>query len=481
MKILGQTLTILNKQVDIREKTPVQASGARLKTLTKDTVSFSGASEAAKAAINLSRKTIQDLPLDLTGMRVFLKVDHNLPAGDNTRMVASLPTIKELLQRNAKIIIGTHIGDPYKLKDGKMGKKVSTKENAEMLQELLRQENRFKNVEVIHTPNITGDDVVKQSYDLKKGQILYLENLRFHPSETGKDAIFDVDTQSYKSIKLPQSIIDLHSERLAALADIYVNDAFGAAHRPHASVTGITKFIQGPKVAGLLMDKEIKYLAKPIENPVRPLVAIIGGSKVSSKITVLDKLIDKVNTLIVGGGMAHTFTLAKGGKVGKSLVEADQVELANKIIAKAKEKGVKLVLPTDAIAADAFSNDAHTIIVGADKIPEGMMGLDIGTKSVEEMKEALKGAKTILWNGPVGVFELPKFATGTNEIAKEVANVTERNKAESILGGGDTVASIKLSGIPEDKFTHISTGGGASLEMLEKNGDLPGIRSLDEK
>lgn len=481
MKILGQTLTIFNKQVDIREKTPVQTSGARLQTLTKDTVSFSGASEVAKAAINLSRKTIQDLPFDLTGRRVFLKVDHNLPAGDNSRMVASLPTIKELLDRGAKIIIGTHIGDPYKLKDGKMGKKVSTKENSEMLQGLLRQEKGLENVEVIHSPEITGSNVVKQSNDLKKGQILYLENLRFHPAETGKDAIFDVDTQSYKSVKLPQSIIDLHSENLAALADIYVNDAFGAAHRPHASVTGITKFIQGPKVAGLLMDKEIKYLAKAIENPERPLVAIIGGSKVSSKITVLDKLIDKVNTLIVGGGMAHTFTLAQGGKVGKSLVEADQVELANNIIARAKEKGVKLVLPSDAVAAGAFSNDAHTIIVGADKIPDEMMGLDIGPKSVKEINKALQGAKTILWNGPVGVFEMPKFATGTNEIAKEVANVTEINKAESILGGGDTIASVKLSGIPESRFTHMSTGGGASLEMLEKDGDLPGIRSLDEK
>jgi len=482
MKILGSSLAFFSKPAENKQNNSyVQSNPARLKTLTKDTVSFSGASEAAKSAISLSRKTIKDLPLNLDFKRVFLKVDHNLPAGDNTRMVATLPTIKELLLRNAKLVIGTHIGDPFKLKDGQMGKKVSTKANAEMLQELLRKEKGFENVEVIHSPKVTGLAVEEATRRLKPRQILYLENLRFNPAETGKNAVETEQKGIFQSVKVSEVEKDAHARDLANLADIYVNDAFGAAHRDHASVSGITKHIQGPKVAGLLMNNEIKELEKALKSPKEGFVAIVGGSKVSSKIPILSKLLDKVQTLIVGGGMAHTFTAAEGGKIGKSLVEKEHFDAVRKIQEKAQEKGVKLVLPTDAVGAIEFKNDTITRVVEADNIPDGMMGLDIGPKSIKAITDALKGAKTILWNGPVGVFEMERFSKGTKAVGEAVANVTAGNKAISIIGGGDTGKAIKQLGLPADKFTHISTGGGASLEMIEKEGNLPGISTLDIK
>jgi len=492
MKILGQSVLFFNnnKQINNNHSSHAAANPFKMHILAKDTVSFSGAEKVAqtatKAAVNLSRKTIMDLPKDLSGKRLFVKVDHNLPKGDDSRMTLTIPTILNLLERKANLVIGTHVGDPFKVKDGELGKKVSTAENAVKLQNYIREHKGFEHIEVIHASAVSPEAVVDEkiiakSKELKPNQILYLENLRFTPAETGKGAKLNEQTGEHETVKISKEAIESHSQQLAQLADMYVNDAFGAAHRAHASVTGITKHIQGPKVAGLLMDKEIKNLSSAIQNPERPFVAIIGGSKVGPKIGILSALLEKVNTLIVGGGMANTFELAKGGKVGKSLVEADKVEQAQEIMTKAKEKGVKLILPSDAVIAKEISNEAQTQTVPSDKIPDEMKALDIGPKSVQEIKEGLQGAKTILWNGPVGVFETPKFAGGTNKIAEAVAEVTEKNQAKSIIGGGDTGSAIKQSGIPAEKFTHISTGGGASLEMMEKEGNLPGITSLDEK
>ncbi len=491
MKISNQNYFLFSKISPLGERTAAPVTNPlKLKTLNRDEISFTGigsvANKAADEVINLSKKTLSDLPQDLSNHRVFVRVDHNVPfekdgtISDDTRIRATLNTIEELIKRKAKIVLATHIGDPNNIKKGQKEKEISTKVVAERLQELLNQKQGLENIKVIHTPKITGDDVIQQTHNLKPNEILYLENVRFNPAETGKVAVKNADGL-YESVKVSPEEIDTYAKDLAKLGDIYVNDAFGAAHRDHVSTSKIAKYIPGAKVAGLLMQKEIDNLGQLLQNPERPFVAIIGGSKVSSKLEVLNTLVDKVDKLVIGGGMAHTFTLAKGGKIGQSLVELDQVDAAKAIIAKAKEKGVELILPVDTLIADKFADDALTKVVEVGHIPDTWQGLDIGPKSIEMVKSALGNAKTILWNGPVGVFEMPSFSKGTNSIAEAIADVTKNNKAKSILGGGDTLSAIAKSGIPEDSFSHISTGGGASLEMIEKNGKLPGILKLDNK
>ncbi|MDD3013853.1 MAG: phosphoglycerate kinase, partial [Candidatus Gastranaerophilales bacterium] len=449
------------------------------------------AEEVAGAAINLSRKGLADLPADLTGLKVLDRVDHNVPLNkdgsiaEDTRIVASLPTIMEFLKRNAKLTLMTHLGDPYKLKNGKMGKLTSTKIVAERLQKLINKVPGFENIEVIHTQMIAGKDVVKLRNELKPNQILYLENVRFNPAETGKDAKLNLETGLYEQVKLPKEIVEAHAQEMAKLGDIFVMDGFGSAHRGHVSVSGMAKHIQGSKVAGTLMENEVTQLAKLLDNPKRPFVSIIGGAKIEDKTEVADSLIDQLqkgDSLAIVGGMANTFILAQGGKVGNSLCEPKQVEFVKGLIDKAKEKGVNLIIGKDAVAADKFSNDAKTMIVSSDNIPEGWQALDAGPESLEEIGKALKNAKTILWNGPAGVFEMSSFTKGTDEIAKMVASATKNNGAVSVLGGGDTITAIgKVEGISPKDYTHVSTGGGASLEMIAKKGDLPGIRALDEK
>jgi len=482
MKILSQTMAVFSRPVQNNQnQTYVQTNPARLRPLAQDTVSFSAnAPKTFKAAINLVRKTILDLPQNLEGKRVFLKVDHNLPKGDNTRMVATIPTIKELMNRNGRLIIGTHIGDPFKVKDGQKGKFVSTKENAAMLQELLRREKGFENTEVIHVPHVTGTEVEKAAKNLKPNQILYLENLRVTPAETGKTAVPAEAAGTFKSAKVSDVEQDAHARELAALADFYVNDAFGTGHRDHASVSGITKHLPGAKVAGILMDNEVKAHKGFLEAPREGFVAIVGGAKVGDKIEVLQSLIPRSEKVIIGGAMAHTFTKALGGDVGKSLVENDKLDLARKVLEDAKKHGTKIILPVDAVAALKMEEGGITRVVKAGEIPDEMMGLDIGPESVKNIKNELKGAKHILWNGPMGVFELDRFAKGTNAVVEAVAQETKKG-AKSLLGGGDTGKAVLKSGHKADNFTHLSTGGGASQAMVEKLGDIPGIRTLDEK
>jgi len=353
MKILSQTMAVFSRPVQTNQQTYVKTNSTKLRPLTHDTVSFSANTpKVFKAAINLARKTIQDLPKDLNGARVFLKVDHNLPQGDNTRMVATIPTIKELMNKNGRLIIGTHIGDPFKIKDGKKGKFVSTKENAQMLQELLRKEKGFENTEVIHIPHVTGAEAEQASKNLKPNQILYLENLRQTPAEAGKNAVETSTAGVYEQVKVDKKIQEEHAQNLAKLADIYVNDAFGAAHRDHASVSGITKHLPGDKVAGLLMNKEVAAHKEFLEAPREGFISIVAGAKIGDKIEVLKSLIPRSEKIIIGGAMAHTFTLAKdGGCVGKSLCDISKIDVARHIIKEARRQGTKLIIPVDTVAA----------------------------------------------------------------------------------------------------------------------------------
>jgi phosphoglycerate kinase len=405
----------------------------------------------------MPKLSIRDI--ELANKHVFIRVDFNVPLTedgkeitDDTRIVATLPTIEYALKRRAKVILASHLGRPK----GKPNPKYSLRPVVDRLRELLDKKENDYNINVAFSPDCVGEIASELARQLESGQVLLLENLRYHAEEEANDPHF--------------------SKSLALLADVYVNDAFGSAHRAHASTEGITHFLK-PAVAGLLMEKEITYLGKALEAPEKPFVAIIGGSKISGKIDVIDNLLDKVDTLVIVGGMAYTFQRALGVTTGKSLVEEDKIDMAKAAIDKAKAKGVKLLLPVDNILADSFSPDAKTQPWDTSKnFPEDWQGLDIGPKSVAAIEAVVATAKTIVWNGPAGVFEFPKFAVGTNAIARAVA---ANKSAISIIGGGDSVSAINQAGVA-DQITHISTGGGASLEFLEGK-KLPGVEALTDK
>lgn len=394
----------------------------------------------------MNKKTIKDV--DVNGKKVFVRVDYNVPMDENqnitndTRIRATLPTVNYLLDHGAAVILACHVGRPTEAREPKF----STKPIVARLSELLGKEVKW-------APDCVGPEAEAMASSLKSGEVLLLENLRYHKEEKKNDPEF--------------------AKQLAALADLAVDDAFGVSHRAHASNVGITEYLE--TVAGFLMEKEINYIGKTLENPQRPFVAIIGGAKVSDKIGVISNMIDKVDTIIIGGGMAHTFDAAKGYPVGNSLCERDKFDLALSLLKKAEEKGVKVVLPVDLRTAQEFSADAEVKIVDVDKVEDGWEALDSGPKTSEAYTEALTGAKTVIWNGPMGVFEFDAFAKGTEAVARAVAKATEEG-AVSIVGGGDSIAALKKTGL-SDKISHISTGGGATLEFLEGK-TLPGIAAI---
>lgn len=401
----------------------------------------------------MAKLTVEDLPLE--GKKVLMRVDFNVPikdgvVGDDNRIVAALPTIKYVIDHGGRAILFSHLGRIKKEED-KPG--LSLRPVAERLSNLL-------NKPVTFVPVTEGKQLEDAIDNMKNGDVLLVQNTRY---EDVKDGEY-VKRESGNDPEL--------GKYWASLGDVFVNDAFGTAHRKHASNVGIATNMPGKAAAGYLMEKEIKFLGDAVDNPERPFVAILGGAKVSDKIGVIDNLLDKADKIIIGGGMAYTFYAAKGIKVGNSLVEKDKIDVAKQILDKA---GDKLVLPIDNVVADKFNNDADTKVVEGD-IDDGWMALDIGPKSVEEFKNVLKDAKTVVWNGPMGVFEMPSFAKGTLEIGKFLGTLTD---ATTIVGGGDSTAAVKELGVA-DKLTHISTGGGASLTYLEGN-ELPGIAAISDK
>jgi len=394
----------------------------------------------------MNKKTIEDIVV--TGKKVLVRCDFNVPLDENknitdeNRLVGALPTIKYLSDNGAKVILCSHLGRPK----GEFNMKYSLAPVAKRLSELLGKEVKM-------AEDVIGDSAKATVASLNDGDICLLENVRFHKEEEKNDAEF--------------------SKQLASLAEIYVNDAFGTAHRAHASTAGVADYL--PAVCGYLIGKEIDIMGKALSNPARPFVAILGGAKVSDKIGVIENLLDKVDVLIIGGGMAYTFLKSQGHEVGKSICEMDKLDLARELLEKAKAKGVELLLPVETVVAKEFSNDAEEMVVPSVAIPADYEGLDIGPKTVELFSSAISKAKTVIWNGPMGVFEMPKFAVGTKEVAKAVAEAD----AVTIIGGGDSAAAVQQLGFA-DKMTHISTGGGASLEYLEGK-ILPGIDCLNDK
>lgn len=390
--------------------------------------------------------------VELKGKRVFVRVDFNVPLDENLnitddiRIVESLPTIKKIINEGGKAILASHLGRPK----GGPNPKYSLKPVAVRLSELLGKEVKL-------APDCVGDEVKALVEQMQDGDVLLLENVRFHPEEEKNDPDF--------------------AKKLAELADIYVNDAFGSAHRAHASTEGITKFVS-TSVAGYLMQKELDYLGKAISNPQRPFTAILGGAKISGKIDVINNLLDKVDTLILGGGMAFTFFKAQGKEIGKSLLEEDKIDLAKEILEKVQKSNVKFLLPVDVVVATEFNNNAPSEVVSIDNIPADKMGLDIGPETVKLFNEEILKSKTVVWNGPMGVFEMDNFAKGTFEIAKSLADATEKG-AVTVIGGGDSAAAIAKAGL-KDKVSHVSTGGGASLEFLEGK-ILPGVAALNDE
>jgi len=398
----------------------------------------------------MNKLTLKDL--NIFEKKVLMRVDFNVPiengqVTDDTRIVAALPSIKHVLDQGGSLILMSHCGRPK----GEKNMEYSLKPAVDRLSHLV-------DVPVSLAPDVIGDDVVDLVNNLKVGEILVLENLRFYKEEEGKGcSLEDQDT---------------FSKQLASYGDVYVSDAFGTAHRAHASMVGVTKYMD-QCAAGFLLEKEIEYLGKVLASPEKPFIAIIGGAKISGKIDVVINLMDKCDTILIGGGMAYTFFVSQGKKIGDSLLEKDKVELAASILKQAKEKGVNLLLPIDNVVADEFSETANTKIIEGD-VDEGWMSLDIGPKTIELYSEQISTAKTIVWNGPMGCFEMAPFANGTNAICNAVANAN----CTSIIGGGDSVAAVKKSG-NADKMSHVSTGGGASLEFMEGK-DLPGITALTD-
>ena len=398
----------------------------------------------------LNKKSVDDI--NVKGKKVLVRCDFNVPLQDGkitdeNRLVAALPTIKKLIADGGKVILCSHLGKPK----GEPKPELSLAPVAKRLSELLGQEVKFA-----ADANVVGENAKAAVAAMQDGDVILLENTRYRAEETKNGEAF--------------------SKELASLCDVFVNDAFGTAHRAHCSNVGVTKFVDGDCVVGYLMQKEIDFLGNAVNNPERPFVAILGGAKVSSKISVINNLLDKVDTLIIGGGMAYTFMAAHGEEVGKSLLEEDYKQYALDMEKKAEEKGVKLLIPIDTTVADDFSNDAKFKVVGRGEIPADMEGLDIGPKTAELFADAVKGAKTVVWNGPMGCFEMPNFAKGTIAVAKAMADL---EGATTIIGGGDSAAAVNQLGFG-DKMTHISTGGGASLEFLEGK-DLPGVVAADDK
>lgn len=396
----------------------------------------------------MNKKTIRDV--DVAGKRVLVRVDFNVPLEqgritDDTRIRATLPTIQELIQRGARVILLSHLGRP----DGKVREELRLAPVAERLSELLGQPVRY-------VRDCLGPEVEQAVRELRPGEVLLLENVRFYPEEEQNDPEF--------------------ARRLAALGDLFVNDAFGAAHRAHASTEGIAHYL--PAVAGLLMERELEFLSRTLEHPRRPFTALIGGAKVSTKIKVLDNLLQKVDRLLIGGGMANTFLKAQGYEVGRSLLELEFVEYAAGLLQRAQERGVALLLPVDAVVAPEPRPDAPRQVVDIARVPSDMMILDIGPRTVEQFAQALRESATILWNGPVGLFEVPPFAEGTRALAEVIAEAT-RHGAISVVGGGDTVAAVEQMGLGA-QITHLSTGGGAALELLEGR-VLPGVAALEDR
>ncbi len=397
----------------------------------------------------LNKKSVEDI--EVKGKKVLVRCDFNVPLDENrnitdeTRIDGALPTIKYLIDNGAKVILCSHMGKPK----GEPKPELSLAPVAKKLSEKLG-----KDVIFAADDNVVGENAKKAVAEMKDGDVVLLENTRYRKEETKNE--------------------DNFSKELASLADVFVNDAFGTAHRAHCSNVGVTKYLD-TAVAGYLIQKEIEFLGNAVNNPVRPCVAILGGSKVSSKISVINNLLDKVDTLIIGGGMAYTFMKALGEEVGDSLLEADYIDYAKDMMKKAEDKGVKLLIPVDTVVAKEFSNDAEYKTVERGGIEPGWQGLDIGEKTITLYKDAIKDAKTVVWNGPMGVFEMPNFAKGTNAIAAALAEID----ATTIIGGGDSVAAVNQAGLG-DKMSHISTGGGASLEFLEGK-DLPGIVALNDK
>ena len=398
----------------------------------------------------LNKKSVKDL--DVKNKKVLVRVDFNVPMSktedgkitDDARIVAALPTIKYLIENNAKIILMSHLGRPK----GEPKKEYSLKPVADKLSELLNKEVKFLDSDIV-----VDENVKREVNDLKDGEVALLQNTRYRKEETKNGEEF--------------------SKELASLGDLYVNDAFGTSHRAHSSNVGVSSLL--PSAVGFLVEKELDIMGKALENPARPFIAILGGAKVSDKIGVIENLLDKVDSIIIGGGMAFTFLKAEGKEIGKSLLEEDKIDLAKELMAKATEKGVKLFLPKDAVVAKEMSEEAESSVISVDNFTSDLAGFDIGPKTVEEYTEEIDKAKTIVWNGPMGVFEVEQFSKGTFDIAKALAN----SNAVTIIGGGDSAAAIEQAGY-KDKVTHVSTGGGASLEFLEGK-ELPGVAAIDNK
>lgn len=394
----------------------------------------------------MAKATIRDFNPE--GKRILIRVDFNVPmkngvVTDDTRIVMALPTINFLREKGAKIILASHLGDP---------KEESDKEKLKMDPVASKLSEHLK-INVKKWDSCTGEELKKYVLGMKNGDVLLLENTRFYKEE--------------------KKNVDEFAKELASLAEVFVNDAFGTAHRAHASNVGVTKYL--PAYAGFLMEKEIKMLKEKLDNPERPFLAILGGAKVSTKIGVIDNLLEKVDTLLIGGAMMFTFTKALGYKTGSSLVEEDKIETAKEILAKAKEKGKKILLPVDVVGAKEIRDEAETKIFTAENVEDGYLGLDIGPESIKLFEEEIKKSKTVVWNGPMGVFEINNFAKGTEELAKTLAKM---ESIVTIIGGGDSAAAVNKFGL-DDKMTHISTGGGASLELLEGK-DLPGVSSIKD-
>ncbi|XP_059661864.1 phosphoglycerate kinase, chloroplastic-like [Cornus florida] len=413
--------------------------------------SLKASGKSSRGVASMAKKSVGDLTAaELKGKKVFVRADLNVPLDDtqkitdDTRIRAAVPTIKHLISNGAKVILSSHLGRP---------KGVTPKFS---LAPLVPRLSELLGIQVVKADDCIGPEVEKLVASLPDGGVLLLENVRFYKEEEKNEPEF--------------------AKKLASLADLYVNDAFGTAHRAHASTEGVTKFLK-PSVAGFLLQKELDYLVGAVSSPKRPFAAIVGGSKVSSKIGVIESLLEKCDILLLGGGMIFTFYKAQGLSVGSSLVEEDKLDLATTLLEKAKAKGVSLLLPTDVVIADKFAPDANSKIVPASAIPDGWMGLDIGPESIKTFNDALDTTKTVIWNGPMGVFEFDKFAAGTEAIAKKLAELSGKG-VTTIIGGGDSVAAVEKVGVAE-VMSHISTGGGASLELLEGK-QLPGVLALDE-